>query len=205
MLDLFTSSSTNLLPHNGQVYYSPAIIPREKAEDHFKNLLQSITWKQDEVIIHGKHITTRREIAWYGDKRYSYHYSNTTKVALPWTRELLILKKIVEKETKTVFNACLLNLYHSGNEGVSWHSDDEAALEKYGIIASLSLGAERDFIFKHKKTGEKVSILLERGSLLTMQGSTQQHWLHTLPKTTKVSEPRINLTFRKMATTNGGI
>lgn len=198
MLDLFTTRQTNLLPCDGEVYYAPAVLPREETEYYFNRLLQHIAWKQDEVIVYGKHITTQRKIAWYGDERYVYHYSNTTKYALPWIDELLVLKGLVEAETNTVFNSCLLNLYHSGMEGVSWHSDDEAVLERYGLIASLSLGVERNFVFKHKKTGQKVSVFLERGSVLRMQGRTQDHWLHTLPKTTKVSEPRINLTFRKI-------
>jgi len=198
MLDLFTTKETNLLPCDGEVYYSPAVIPRDKVEGYLKSLQQTISWKQDTVVIYGKHITTHREIAWYGNKRYVYNYSNTTKYALPWTTELLALKVLVEEETDTVFNSCLLNLYHSGDEGISWHSDNETSLERYGMVASLSLGAERNFIFKHKKTGQKVSILLEQGSVLRMQGSTQSHWLHALPKTTKVTEPRINLTFRKM-------
>ncbi len=198
MLDLFTTKHTNLLPCDGEVYYSPAAVSRDKTNHYFKKLLQHISWKQDEVIIYGKYLITQREIAWYGDECYVYRYSNTTKYALPWTSELLALKALVEKETKTVFNSCLLNLYHNGDEGMGWHSDDEACLEKQGMIASLSLGAERNFVFKHKKTGVKVLVFLEQGSVLRMQGSTQLHWLHALPKTTKISEPRINLTFRNM-------
>lgn len=198
MLDLFTTKETNLLPCDGEVYYSPSVIPRDQVDRYFEDLQQNVVWKQDTVVIYGKHITTHREMAWYGNKRYVYNYSNTTKHALPWTTKLLAVKALVEEETNTVFNSCLLNLYHSGDEGISWHSDNEASLERNGMIASLSLGAERNFIFKHKKTGQKVSILLEQGSVLRMQGITQSHWLHALPKTTKVTEPRINLTFRKM-------
>ena len=166
MLDLFTTKETNLLPCDGEVYYAPAVLPREEMDYYFNRLLQRIAWKQDEVVVYGKRITTQRKVAWYGDERYVYHYSNTTKYALPWTDELLALKGLVEAETGTVFNACLLNLYHSGAEGVSWHSDDEAALERYGMIASLSLGAERNFVFKHKKTGQKVTVFLERAVCL---------------------------------------
>jgi len=200
MLDLFTTKHTNLLPCDGEVYYSPAVLSRDKSTDYFVSLLQHIAWKHDEVVLYGKRITTQRKIAWYGDKRYVYQYSNSTKYALPWTTELLDLKALVEAETQTTFNSCLINLYHSGAEGVSWHSDDETTLERHGMIASLSLGAERNFVFKHKKTGQKVSVFLEQGSVLRMQGSTQLNWLHTLPKTSKISEPRINLTFRRIVT-----
>jgi alkylated DNA repair dioxygenase AlkB len=118
------------------------------------------------------------------------------KKALPWTKELLELKKLVEKETGESFNSCLLNLYHDGTEGMAWHSDAEKDLKKNGAIASLSFGAERKFSFKHKLTKELVSLVLEHGSLLVMKDTTQSHWLHRLPPSAKHNKSRINLTFR---------
>ena len=99
-------------------------------------------------------------MAWYGDLPYGYTYSNTTKYALPWTKELLELKKSIERTTGEKFNSCLLNLYHNGNEGMAWHSDAEKDLVKNGAIASLSLGAERRFLFKHKLTDEKTGTFI---------------------------------------------
>ncbi len=160
--------------------------------------MDSIAWKNDALILYGKHITTKRKIAWYGDKSFRYTYSNTTKQALPWTDDLLQLKAIVEQRVGIRFNSCLLNLYHNGDEGVAWHSDDEYSLDSQAAIASLSFGVERKFSFKHKQSKETVSIHLEVGSLLIMKGDTQRFWMHTLPKTKSVSEPRINLTFRVM-------
>ena len=81
---------------------------------------------------------------------------------------------------------------------MGWHSDDEKSLAREQAIASLSFGAERKFAFKHKRTGETGSLLLEHGSLLVMKGATQTNWLHRLPPTKKVLQPRINLTFRTM-------
>lgn len=109
------------------------------------------------------------------------------------------LKTKVEDITKTKFNSCLLNLYQTGNEGVTWHSDSEKELEKNNAIASLSFGAEGKFSFKHKITKQSISVLLENGSLLLMKDSTQKNWLHSLPKTKKNNSPRINLTFRSIA------
>ncbi|MEB8432507.1 alpha-ketoglutarate-dependent dioxygenase AlkB [Cocleimonas sp. KMM 6892] len=198
-MDLFGfDADLNILPYDGDVYYYGGILEYDFAKQIRLDLLQNIAWKNDEVVIHGKHIITDRKIAWYGDKPYSYTYSNTTKQAHVWTAELLQLKQIVEKHTNAVFNSCLLNLYHTGAEGLSWHSDNEKELGKNSVIASLSLGAKRKFSFKHKQSRETVSLELEEGSLLLMKGGTQQHWLHSLPKTTKVHEPRINLTFRQM-------
>jgi alkylated DNA repair dioxygenase AlkB len=125
-----------------------------------------------------------------------YTYSNTTKQALAWTKELSCLKQIAEELAGTKFNSCLLNLYHNGDEGMGWHSDDEESLGKNNTIASLSLGAERKFLFKHKQTKQTVSLVLEHGSLLIMKDSTQANWSHSLPKSKNVTQPRINLTFR---------
>jgi alkylated DNA repair dioxygenase AlkB len=147
-------------------------------------------------VIFGKHIVTKRKVAWYGDKNYDYTYSNTTKEALLWTDELIELKTLTEKLTGATYNSCLLNLYHNGNEGMAWHSDGEKMLAKNGSIASLSFGAERKFSFKHKVNKQTHSLILEHGSLLEMKGETQTNWLHRLPPTKTTQKPRVNLTFR---------
>ena len=202
-MDLFNQDGINNLLHkDGTVNYYHNMLTHNEANRYFDLLLQKIVWENDEVIIFGKHIVTKRKVAWYGDSDYLYTYSNTTKQALAWTKELLELKQIVEKLTETKFNSCLLNLYHSGNEGMGWHSDDEESLEPNSTIASLSLGAERKFSFKHKKTKQTISLVLEHGSLLIMKDATQANWLHSLPKSKTISKtisgPRINLTFRTM-------
>jgi alkylated DNA repair dioxygenase AlkB len=198
-MDLFQpDNSLNLLPYDGVVNYYGKVFTINEATYYYEKLMDTIAWKLDEAIIFGKKIITKRKVAWYGDKNFSYTYSNTTRLALPWTAELLELKQLVEKLTNARFNSCLLNLYHSGEEGVAWHSDDEKSLGKNSPIGSLSFGATRTFSFKHKRNNETRSILLEAGSLLVMKEETQINWLHCLPKTKKVKSPRINLTFRVM-------
>lgn len=187
---------TNLLDRDGIVNYYGKIMTSLEAKRYFELLLNNILWENDKAIIFGKSIVTKRKVAWYGDSDYLYTYSNSTKQALVWTEELLCLKQTIENVTGANYNSCLLNLYHNGNEGLGWHSDDEESLVKNNNIASLSLGAERKFLFKHKLTKQTISILLEHGSLLVMKGSTQSNWLHSLPKSKKISQPRINLTFR---------
>ena len=188
--------SSNVLNKDGTVNYYGKILSCEEANQYFGLLMQNILWEKDEVIIFGKHITTKRKVAWYGDSVYSYTQSNTTKQALAWTKELSKLKQIVEELTGTKFNSYLLNLYHNGSEGMGWHSDDEKPLRKSNTIASLSFGAERKFSFKHKQTKQTVSLVLEHGSLLVMKGATESNWLHSLPKSNNITQPRINLTFR---------
>jgi alkylated DNA repair dioxygenase AlkB len=186
----------NILNEDSIVNYYGKILSSEEANQCFDLLMQNIQWENDDLVFFGKHVTTKRKVAWYGDSEYVYTYSNSTKRALAWTKELCALKQIVEKYAETKFNSCLLNLYHNGNEGMGWHSDDEESLGKNNTIASLSFGAERKFSFKHKQTKQTVSLVLEHGSLLIMKGGTQSHWLHSLPKSKNITQPRINLTFR---------
>ncbi|WP_310555719.1 alpha-ketoglutarate-dependent dioxygenase AlkB [Flavobacterium sp.] len=198
-MDLFNNeidSLKNILPNDGTVNYYGKLLSNKDANQYFDGLMNTIEWKNDQAIIYGKLIITKRKVAWYGEANFEYTYSNTTKRALPWTKELLELKSIVEEKTGEKFNSCLLNLYHNGDEGMAWQSDAEKDLKKNGAIGSLSFGAERKFAFKHKETKETVSLILEHGSLLVMKGTTQTNWFHRLPPTKLITKPRINLTFR---------
>ncbi len=197
-MDLFSSTglSVNLLPKDGSLYYYGKILGAREADNLLKELLSTIEWKNDQAVIFGNLIVTKRKVAWYGDKAFEYTYSNIVKRALPWTPALLTIKAIAEEKTGETYNSCLLNLYHTGSEGMAWHSDGEKDLKKDGAIASISFGAERKFSFKHKNTKETVSIVLEHGSLLVMKDNTQTNWLHRLPPTKRVHTPRVNLTFR---------
>ena len=196
-MNLFTQKGAyNVLPYDGIAEYYGVIFDTIEANEYLTKLLNTIEWKNDEVIIFGKHITTKRKVAWYGDAGFNYSYSNTEKKALEWTEELIILRRKVEELSGIKFNSCLLNLYHDGEEGMSWHSDDEKSLGENTCIASLSFGAERKFYFKHKKTNQSLFVILEHGSLLVMKGTTQTNWLHALPKSKRIHKPRINLTFR---------
>lgn len=200
-MDLFETQEhpvINILPSQGIANYYGLLMPHEEADYYYSHLLNNINWQHDEAIVLGKTIQTKRKMALYGDKSFEYGYSKTIKTALLWTDELLEIRDLVERKVGERFNSCLLNLYHNGSEGMAWHCDDEKDLMFQGSIASLSLGAERKFSFKHKKTKHTESLLLQHASLLVMKGETQTHWLHSLPTTKKVNSPRINLTFRHM-------
>lgn len=196
LFEIESDPTKNLLPKDGTVHYYGKLFSLEAANAYYEALLNNLEWRNDEAIIFGKKIITKRKVAWYGERPFEYSYSNTTKLALPWTTELLELKKVTEQTTGERFNSCLANLYHDGNEGMAWHSDGEKDLKKDGAIGSLSFGAERKFGFKHKESREKVMMVLSHGSLLVMKGTTQTHWLHRLPPTKLVTTPRVNLTFR---------
>src|ERR1700722_6810955 len=158
-MNLFPYEITrNLLPFDGIAHYYGPILTTREAQDYLQSLLTTVPWKDDEAVICGKRIVTARKVAWYGDSSFSYTYSGTTKIALPWTKELRTLKSLVEGEVGCLFNSCLCNLYHDGNEGMGWHSDDEKMLAKDTAIGSLSLGAERRFSLRHKGKGDSPMI-----------------------------------------------
>jgi len=189
-----------IIEQDGLVLYHENVISDEQIKPLYDELLNEINWENERVVMFGKEIITKRKVAFYSDESIVYTYAGKTKIGLPWKDPLIILKNIVESLTKQTYNACLLNLYHNGDEAMGWHSDNEKEIIANSTIASLSIGASRKFSFKHKVTKETISIQLENGSLLEMKGTIQSHWLHALPKSKKITEPRINLTFRQMST-----
>ena len=193
-----TEPVINLLPFDGEADYYGGVIEPAAARHYMEKLTAGIEWRNDEAVIFGRHIITKRKVAWYGDSDYGYKYSGVVRQALPWTPVLMELKGLTEGLTGVRYNSCLLNLYHDGDEGMAWHSDDEKELSPGGAIASLSFGAGRRFLFRHKESKQVVEVMLAAGSLLVMRGATQDRWLHSLPKMKRVRQPRVNLTFRTM-------
>lgn len=200
-LELFEpEANENILPYDGVVEDFGLILDTEQSQKYLNYFLQHLSWQQDEVILHGQYYKTERKVVWYGDENYQYHYSGMAKQAHVWNPALFRLKQHIEQLTGQQFNSCLANLYENGTQAVGWHSDDEPSLisktGKETVIASLSLGATRKFSFKHKFKAEKVDLLLQAGQLIVMRGATQGYWKHALAKSTRVIEPRVNLTFR---------
>ena len=195
-----TMNPRNILNQDGIALYHEKVIPDDQIKQLYNELLNNINWENEKVVMFGKEIITKRKVAFYSDSLIEYRYSSKKKIGLPWKDTLVTLKNIVESITNETYNACLLNLYHNGEESMGWHSDNEKEIVANSSIASLSIGAARKFSFKHKVTKETISIQLENGSLLEMKGTIQSYWWHALTKSKKVTEPRINLTFRKMHT-----
>ena len=207
MTDLFAPTPTdNLLPYDGQVNDLGVVI--NDANALYNNLLTELPWQSDIVTLFGKTHVTTRQIVWMGDHDVSYHYSGQTRRAIPWSKQMLHVKRHIEQQLSSIginvdFNSCLLNHYPSGTDGMGYHADDEKELGAQPIIASLSLGARRKFVFKHKTIRQenkpiKVELYLESGQLIVMHGYTQDFWKHTIAKTKTVKSGRISLTFRKV-------
>jgi len=192
------SDPVHLGLEDSDITYYPHFLSAQEADHYFKTFKETIAWRQDDITVFGKTYPQPRLTALYGSNNKPYAYSNITMMPQPFTEPLLKIKSDIESLIPpTSFTTCLLNLYRNGRDSNGWHADDEAALGKNPVIASLSLGQERFFHFKHKKDPSlKHKMLLAHGSLLIMQGATQHYWLHQIPKTTRPLKERINLTFR---------
>lgn len=164
-------------------------------------LRNSLLWEQPEIIVAGRHHKIPRLQAWYGDREAVYTYSRRTFVPNPWTTELTCLRHKVESACGASFNSVLVNYYRSGNDGMGFHADNERELGIAPVIASLSLGTTRRFVFKpiDAQNKRRYEVSLEAGDLLIMSADTQRYWHHGLPKTRLPVAGRINLTFRYVA------
>ncbi len=180
------------------INYVRAFIEVQHASKLFDILQSNVNWQSETYRFYGKEVVTKRKTAFFGDNGISYTYSGILKEAETWSNELFFLKNQIEAHLNTTFNSCLLNLYPTGKEGMGWHQDNEPELGPNPIIASVSLGAERMFKFRHLQTKMEHKLLLETGSLLVMEEGLQSEWQHMLPKTTKDISERINLTFRRI-------
>ena len=175
------------LPLKCKIQYTQTFFPKEDADRLFESLKKTLQFDKKEK--------EGRQTALYGDAK-KYKYALNEGIPLPWTEELLEIKKKVEEFTGYKFNVCLCNYYKDGKEKMGFHSDQEELNNKTPII-SISFGAERNFYFKSKSDAEDYyKIILHHGSLLSMGELSQENYKHALPRDNKVKSDRINLTFR---------
>ena len=184
---------------NASIEYYPNFFDKEQAKEFFDKLYHEIPWQQDSITVYGKTHPQPRLTALFGNEGKPYSYSNIVMQPNSWNTLLVFIKNKIEEECNEYFTSVLLNLYRDGKDSNGWHADNEKELGINPVIASLSFGTERVFHLQHNTISEaKLKIKLENGSLLLMKGETQHFWKHQIPKTTKIIDPRINLTFRKI-------
>jgi len=187
-----------MIPADLDITYMPAWLPTDAAAQRFEALRNEVPWQRQPITLFGRTMMQPRLLAWMGDAGAVYTYSGQRQVPQPWTPVVQDLKRMVEAESGARFNSVLLNFYRDGADSMGWHSDDEPELGPTPVIASLTLGAERRFVFRprDKNDARRVPIVLGDGSLLVMRGDCQRRWQHAVPKTAKPAGGRINLTFR---------
>ncbi|MDR2272063.1 MAG: alpha-ketoglutarate-dependent dioxygenase AlkB [Sphingobacterium sp.] len=197
-LKLFDDTDHLLLPQE-LMDYNPSFLTKEASDRYLKLLLDSVPWQQNVVMMYEKEVVTPRLSAWFGDRPIR---KDDKRLPIPWTPELLEIKKVIEQATGMEFHGVLLNFYRDGNDSVAWHADKDTVPGLKTEIASLSLGEERNFDFRNKEDHRKrYSLKLQHGSLLLMKGDLQKYWEHRIAKSTVPMKPRINLTFRKVFST----
>lgn len=196
---LFASDSSNLLPFGGEVRLYPRFFSHPQADQLFLSLKNGIEWRQEPIWMFGKQVMQPRLTALYGQVDRPYGYSGITMTPLSWTSELALIKNQIEEFTGATFTHVLCNYYRDGNDSMGWHRDNEPVLGKNPSIASVTFGAERVFQLRDYETKKvKLEVPLSHGSLLMMIGESQHRWEHQIPKKKNISQPRINLTFRRL-------
>ena len=189
---------------DGAARYWPAAFTSAEADALFARLRAGVDWRQEEIVIFGERKRVPRLVAWHGDPGAAYTYSGVLHEPGPWSDVLLEIRARVEALSGHAFNAVLLNLYRGGADGMGWHADDEPELGRNPAVASVSLGATRRFRMRHRRRRDlTLDLELGHGSLLLMEGTTQHHWLHAVPKTARPVGERINLTFRRIVAPAG--
>ena len=195
---LATNGSDNALP-GAELWFAPNWLPAGQADALFKALRNSIEWETHRIRLFGREVDSPRLSSWIGDQGASYTYSGTRFEPRPWPHAMTDVRRRLARELDCEFNSVLANRYRNGRDYMGWHSDNESALGPQPIIASLSLGATRRFVLKHRQqSSRKLELPLAHGSLLVMRGDTQANYRHSLPRTAKPVGERINLTFRRI-------
>jgi alkylated DNA repair dioxygenase AlkB len=197
-MSLFAMNGHELLPTDGSAKLYDWVLGDSNPSQVMQELLTTVPWSSQTITMFGKQYVEPRRTAWFGDDGASYTYSGITMTPLAWTPLLTSLRKICEEHSGGSFNSVLLNLYRDGNDKMGWHADDEPELGVEPVIASLSLGVTRRFRFRHRTTKEIVECELATGSLVVMSGLSQKYWVHEVPRQKRITDPRINLTFRKI-------
>ncbi len=191
-----TQLGIELLPFDGSAMLMTNFLGPDSADRYLDELLQNNPWEQRAITMFGKTIDEPRLSTWHSTQNLSYEYSGLLRTPALWTPLLSELLELCQSASGAKFNSVLVNLYRHGNDSMGWHADNEKANGPDPTIASISLGASRRFDLRHRESKETIRTELTHGSLLVMSGKSQNAWLHQIPKSKRVTEPRINLTFR---------
>jgi alkylated DNA repair dioxygenase AlkB len=195
-LDLFDSSATlaSIPIEDGELSFLPQLPLPLPNDEVLRRLIAETQWREESVVVYGKRHLQPRLTAWQGDA--SYTYSGLRLDPLPFTALVATIRAAVEHATQRRFNSVLLNYYRNERDSMGMHADNEPELGPEPAIASVSFGATRRFVLRHRRSAQTLKLDLTDGSLLLMAGPTQQHWLHGINKLARQTGPRVNLTFR---------
>ncbi len=198
--------STNYTMPDLDVLHFAAAEVEFPASGLLEKLTESLAWRSETISMFGRTMLQPRLIAFYADSGLEYRYSRKTYTGLVWTPLLSSLRQMGERIAQSPLNSVLANLYRDGSDSMGMHADDEPELGTEPVIVSMSFGATRRFVMKHRtrKDLPALEIPLEDSSILIMRGATQHHWVHGIKKETRPVGPRVNLTFRRIVASLSG-
>lgn len=194
------SDQQEMLPFDGSALLFPKFLETTQTSQIFQQIMDETPWEMPEMVMFGKKYPQAGLSTWFTNTGVNYVYSGITRTPYVMTPLLNDIMNACALRSGAQYNSVLVNLYRDGSDSVSWHSDNEAVNGSEPTIASVSLGATRRFDLRHKESGETVRVDLEDGSLLVMSGLSQHCWVHQIAKTKTKVGPRINLTFRRVVT-----
>ena len=180
----------------GDFEFLEGYLPPHHADLLLKKLWHDLEWKSQEIQLFGKNVLQPRLTSWCSDPGVTYQYSGLRLPANPWHHDLDQLRNLLQESLGQRFNSVLINAYRNGRDSMGWHADNEPELGDQPMIASVSLGETRRMLFRPVSGGKSLGIDLGHGSLLVMKGDSQKNWKHSIPKSAREMELRINLTFR---------
>jgi len=203
-------------------HWRPWLTP-QRADALERQLGAEVPWKQEAITLYGRRHLLPRLTCWMADPGCGYRYSGLDNVLEPWSPAAEQLRQALQELTGWRFNSLLLNRYRDGRDAMGWHADDEPELDPAAPIASLSLGAPRDFRLRPRPSPRAsgpppagytpsapalgaaaagsnpcvpFNLELAHGDLLLMQPPSQLWWQHAVPRRLRVQRQRLNLTFR---------
>jgi alkylated DNA repair dioxygenase AlkB len=191
-LALFATAQlpTRLVGDRGDVTYVPEFLDRATADNLVAELSADTRWRADSRMMYGRRVLVPRETAGRGEK-----------MPQPWTPTLERVRAMIEMHTGATYDYCFLNRYRDGNDAVAWHGDRDGSRDARLIVASLSLGATRSFQLRPKKDSglryDPIAVDVTHGDLIVMAGDTQLYWEHRVPRDPRITETRLNVTFRQ--------
>ena len=194
------SDQQEMLPFDGSALLFPKFLETTQTSQIFQQIMDETPWEMPEMVMFGKKYSQAGLSTWFTNTGVNYVYSGITRTPYVMTPLLNDIMNACALKSGAEYNSVLVNLYRDGSDSVSWHSDNEAVNGSEPTIASVSLGVTRRFDLRHKESGETVRVDLEDGSLLVMSGLSQHCWVHQIAKTKTKVGPRINLTFRRVVT-----
>ena len=181
------SARRTRLAHGAWLDVLPGWIPA--ADELFERLLTSVPWRAERRHMYERVVDVPRLLAFYDESApLPDSVLDEAKAAL---------NKHYADELGEPFRTAGLCLYRDGRDSVAWHGDTIGRGATHDtMVAILSVGTPRTLALRPRGGGQTIRYELGHGDLIVMGGSCQRTWEHAIPKSSRVTGPRISIQFR---------